>query len=322
MAGGLSPGCDAAPHPGRPGPIRLLALPALALAAGLALPAIARAHVALDEQIAGLGRRIGQAPRDAALYLKRGELHRAHGDWDSAGADYRRARRLDPGLDAVDLCRGRMLLESGRPAKAERILSRFLQRHPDHPEALVWRARARARLGRDLEAARDYSRAIDACRPPRLPDPDHYLERARALAGAGEAHLEEALRGLDEGIATLGPLVSLGLEAVDLAVRLGDFDGALARLERLDRGSPRQEAWLWRRAAVLERAGRTDEARRACAGTLAAIALLPGGRRSTRSIMEIEANARAALARLSSSVAPAPSAAAVPSAAPAPGEEQ
>src|SRR2546429_3401664 len=40
--------------------------------------------------------------------------------------------------------------------------------------------------------------------------------RDRALAAEGGDHLDEALRGLDEGIKRLGPIVTLELYAIDL----------------------------------------------------------------------------------------------------------
>src|SRR5437762_2325091 len=78
-----------------------------------------------------------------------------------------------------------------------------------------------ARLGRFLEAARDFTGAIAGSRPARPPSPDLYLERARALESAGDTRLEEALRGLEDGLALLGRPVALELAAADLERRLG-----------------------------------------------------------------------------------------------------
>src|SRR2546426_2682773 len=68
------------------------------------------AHGDLHEQIAITTKLIQREPHNAALYLKRGELHRAHGEWDAAMADYERAAELDPKLEVVDLARGKALL--------------------------------------------------------------------------------------------------------------------------------------------------------------------------------------------------------------------
>ena len=195
-------------------------LAAGALAVGLALAVPADAHPAIERQIADLTRRIAAQPRDAALHLKRGELHRAHADWNRAAADYLKAREIDPGLDAVDLCMGRMLLDAGRPTRALASLHRFLVGHPDHPLALTYRGRALALLSRNAEAAQAFTRAIEQYRPPATPEPDLFLERARALAATAPEHLDEAIGGLDEGIAALGPVPALELDAIDLEMRL------------------------------------------------------------------------------------------------------
>jgi predicted Zn-dependent protease len=247
--------------------------------------------------MADLSARIAARPQDASLYLRRGELHRAHADWDAAARDYHRAREIDPGLDAVDLCMGRMLVEAGRPARGLASLDRFLARHPDHPGALAERGRALAHLGRGLEAARSFTLAIARHRPADAPAPDLFLERARALAGSRPPRLDEAIRGLDEGMATLGPLVSLGFYAIDLETRLARYDAALTRLDRLAARSPRKESYLVRRGDLLEAAARPEDARQAYSQALAAIQILPAERRSARAVLDLEIRARSGLAR-------------------------
>src|SRR2546430_17243727 len=78
-------------------------------------PARAVAHGAIDEQIATLARRIKEDPQNAALYLKRGELHSYHLDCDAAIAEYDRAAHLDPTLARVDLARRKTLLHAWPP---------------------------------------------------------------------------------------------------------------------------------------------------------------------------------------------------------------
>jgi hypothetical protein len=87
-----------------------------------------------------------------------------------------------------------------------------------------------------------------------------YIERAAAQAGAGGAGLEDAIRGLDTGIARLGPVVTLELAAADMEVLLGRYDAALSRIDRVAAQSGRKEPWLARTGAILEKAGRSEEA--------------------------------------------------------------
>jgi tetratricopeptide (TPR) repeat protein len=255
------------------------------------------AHPGIDEQIADVTRRIEATPGDATLFMRRGELHRIHRDWNAAAADYARARALDPKLAAVDLCEGSMLLDAGRHREAKKMMDRFLARVPEHSTGHGVRARALARLGRHLEAAADFTRAIELARDDR-PGPDYYLERARALAAAGAPHLPEAIRGLDEGIQRLGRPVTLELLAIELELELERWDSALARVDRIAEHAARKETWLVRKGEILERASRPALAREAYSATLAAIETLPPSRRRNRAVERLEQQAREALERL------------------------
>jgi tetratricopeptide (TPR) repeat protein len=259
------------------------------------LPSSVAAHGDLHEQIAAITRRIDQAPSRAELYVRRGQLHRAHGEWEAALADYDRAARLDPTLDVIDFLRGVVLLDAGRPSDARAVLDRFLARQPDHAEAHVARARARLGLGHHLAAGQDFSRAIALLPQPR---PEYYVERARALSAAGDAHLDEAVRGLDDGIDRLGSPVTLQLYAVDLELARARPAAALARLDRMLERAGSNPTWLVRRAEILELAGRPGDARIAYASSLAALQGLAPSRRGSKAVDELTARVRAALERL------------------------
>jgi len=198
---------------------------------------------------------------------------------------------------SVDLARGRTLLAAGRFAEAKEALDRFLAARPADPDALSMRARTQATLGRPAASVEDYTRAIRE-REKRGPIlADEYLERARVLAASG-GHLSEALRGLDEGIARLGPLASLELYALDLELASGGYDEALARLEAVGLQSPRQEPWLVRRAEILEKAGRAAEARLTYERALAMLDAHGSRRRQTRATLALAQRANQGLSRL------------------------
>ena len=266
------------------------------LAVLLLLATLATAHGGLHEQIAEVTALIKRAPLNATLYLKRAELYRLQQNWRRAEADYNQAARLQPGLAVADLARGQMLFEAGRPKPAKVALDRFLISQPEHLEALVTRARVLVKLGQRVEAAQDFTAAISLASTPQ---PELYIERARSLAGAPGSNIDninEALRGLDEGLTRLGPLVTLQLYAVDLELRLKSYDKALARLETVAAQSPRKETWLFRRGEVLLLAGRNTEAHTAFASALAALESLPLRRRRTRAVADLEVRLRSALA--------------------------
>ena len=255
------------------------------------MASLARAHEGLHAQIVAITAKIKRDPKNAALYLQRGELHRLHRNWARASADYNRASRIQPSLTIVDLGRGKMLLESRRFQQAKFVLDRFLRQHPRHIEGLVTRGRVLVRIGARLEAANDFTEAL-ALAPTR--EPELYLERAQVLAG-NKRYIQEALRGLDEGIKQLGPLITLELAAIDLELRGNNYDAALTRLDVITAQSERKETWLVRRGEILKAAGRHDEARKAFSAAIVAIESLPPERRQSRAITALQVRARSAL---------------------------
>jgi tetratricopeptide (TPR) repeat protein len=255
----------------------------LRVAALLAQPVVMVAHPGIDEQLGRLAEQMEEDPSDATLHLRRGNLFRLAGNWEAALAEYEQAAWYDPRLDAVDLERGQLFLEAGRPVSAGPFLNRFLARHPTHPEALLARARTRVALGQTAAAAADFTRAIDSIP---LATPEHYLEWARTLSAAGRH--DAAIRGLDAGLVRLGQVSVLQRTAIDIEVKRGNYDEALNRVERLVTQSKHPEAWLAWRGDILILAGRTTEARRALWAALEALESRPPHRRSAKRIRELE----------------------------------
>jgi predicted Zn-dependent protease len=255
------------------------------------LSSFALAHEGLHEQIRAVTAKIKRDPKNASLYLHRGELYRLHREWTRAAADYDRAARLQPDLKIVDLARGKMLFESGRFQHAKFVLGRFLSQQPDHYEGLITRARVLAKIGLRSEAIEDFTQALAKSA---VPDPDLYIERAHVTAG-DEKRIDQALNGLDEGIKRLGPVVTLQLTAIDLELRRQNYDAALARLDAVTSQSERKETWLVRRGEILKLAGRDEEARAAFNAALVAIESLPPQRRQSRAVTTLQLRARSAL---------------------------
>jgi tetratricopeptide (TPR) repeat protein len=250
------------------------------------------AHDGLHEQLREATKQILLDPGNAELYLKRAELYRLHRDWTEALADYAKARKLAPSLLEVEFCRGRMWLEAGDHQSAQAALDRFLALRPEHGEAWLCRARVKSKLQQPQQAAAAYQRAFALL--PRL-TPDHYIERLQAQLAA--AQVEEALRGLEEGIARLGPLVTLQLPAMELELKQQRWDAALTRLAQVATQSPRQESWLWRRGEILRQAGRAAEARAAFLAAQQALEQLPPSQRQTKAMQELAHRIQAALAQ-------------------------
>lgn len=249
----------------------------------------ARAHGDLHDQIRALTVELRAHPRDATRYHKRGELHRAHGEHAQALADYARAESRDPALQVVHLSRGRVLLEAGDAARAQKSLSRFLELQPGHSEAMLLRARAWAKLGQHADAERDFAALLSSVADPL---PDLFLERAANLQAAGD--VAAALAVLEEGLRRLGSLVVLEDATLDHELQLGRIDAALGRLDRLLASAPRKETLLARKAAVLEAADRREQAAAVRAQALAAIDALPEAKRKVPAMRRLADDLRQA----------------------------
>lgn len=263
-------------------------LPAWVLWAAVSLgaPAAGLAHGDLDAQIETVSRQIDQAP-SATLYLKRGELRHDHEDFDAALADYDRAARLNPEMDAVWLARGRTLFMSGRLQPAREALDVYLKRKPGHAEGFLLRARILAGLKEHAGAVRDYDRNLELTPQPL---PECFIERSESLVALGEN--SAAVKSLDEGLGRLGNLTTLQSAAVVIELAQKHYDAALARVDRVMADLRRKETWLMRRGDILEAAGRREEALRAYGEALAALEQLPAHHRNVKPMQELEARLR------------------------------
>ena len=259
------------------------------------------AHADRSEQIELVSQQI-ELERDAdvleALHLRRADLHRLHEDWAAARRDVERASALSPASPRVALLLGKLLLDSDRAADALEVLDPLLRAHPEITSAHIARARALIDTGRRDEGVAEYDRVLVATHDPHL-----YLERVRAVAPGSHPRppqIDRALRGLDEGIDALGPLVTLQLPAIELELAAGRSEAALARLDTLISQSQRKESELFRRAQILERAGRPSDAARSYREARAAIERLPRSRRATPAVARLEGEIEASLARIAS----------------------
>jgi predicted Zn-dependent protease len=243
------------------------------------------AHGDLHGQITRVTEQIEKEPGNADLFLQRGELRRLHSEFPEASADFEKAAVLRPDWPQVALARSRLALSTGQFEASAAELDRLLPKHPEYPEGWLLRARTRARLGKHLDAASDYTEIVQRVERP---EPDIFLERATALAAAGEAHFADALNGLEDGLTKLGPVMTLELAALDLQLRMKRFDDAIRRVDRLAANAKRQEAWLARRGDILARAGRAKDARAAFQEALKAIDSLPPHHQATQATMDLK----------------------------------
>jgi tetratricopeptide (TPR) repeat protein len=261
----------------------------------LGQPQAACAHGDIHLRILALTRQIEAATNNPArLFLERGELHREHGEWTAASADYDRAAQFDPNLPGMDFCRAKLLADGGQLEAARAMFDQALQRSPADGECFVSRARVLVKLGQRQAAIADFRRGLELLRQPR---PDYVLELAQALTAEGQ--VEQALRSLDDGIKKLGPIVPLQGYAVDLELGRKNHDAALARIETILARLMRREDWLARRGDILLEVGRPAEARRSYEAALAAVNRLPGQLQQGPAMVKLQAHVNAALAGIS-----------------------
>ncbi len=203
--------------------------------------------------------------------------------------DYESVVRLAPDLTLIDYYQGRMWAEEGSANRARPLLDRFLAIHPDHTEALLVRSNVLAELGHTLLAAEDLGVALTLTDAPA---PDLYLRRAVLLVSAGDSYIDEALWTIDQGIARLGPLVTLIQFAVETEVARRRFDAALRHIEQLPVAVQETPAWLKHRGDVLRDSERFQEAQEVYSRALARIEILPPSRRSSPAIYQLETSLR------------------------------
>jgi tetratricopeptide (TPR) repeat protein len=250
----------------------------------------ARAHADLDSVEAALAEEVARRPRDPQPRLDQAQAFEAAGRWDQALAALDEAASLGGDRDRIDGLRGRVLVAAGRDEEAKRVLDRLIERVPTAPGPRYQRGLALMRLGRPADAATDFAAAIETLPAP---NPSQVMAWRDALLAAGKP--AEAIRALDRGMLRVGHVPTLELAALDLEERLGRYDAALRRIDRLLAQSPRNPAWLARRGDLLERTGATGDARASYAQALAVIEARPAAQRGQRTAA-LERRLRAALA--------------------------
>lgn len=253
---------------------------------------MSRAHGPVSESIAALTAELAREPNRAELFLSRARFHAQHEDWSAAHSDLDRVEILAPGLKTTALLRGEVFLMAADFKKARAAFLKLTTVQPRLALAHDGLARTLVANGEFVEAAESFARAIECSDQP---TPVLYHNQSSALEKAGKT--ADALAALDAGIACIGPLVSLVTPAIEMDLAAGRFDAAVARVDALLASLPRRESWLVRRAEILEKAGRSTDARATWEQARAAFATLPEFRQSTLQMTQLRGRIDAALAK-------------------------
>lgn len=266
---------------------------ALGVALGPVCEGRVKAHEDLIARITTLTAQLSTNQNNVVALIQRADLYRLHGDWTEARSDYAAVSKLAPNSAPLLLGRAQLHVDQGEDAAARAAFDDFLSRFPTNSVALLGRARVLTRLGERKAAIADYSRAIAVGASPQ---PEDFLERASLQAT--EFSVDEAIKGLDEGLTRLGWLVTFQKAAIDYELKRQRSDQALARLETIIARANRKETWLAWKGEILMAAGKSREAQECFLATLKAIDALPPRMNKSPSMAGLRAKVEFSLASL------------------------
>ena len=182
-------------------------------------------------------------------------------------------------------CMGRMRLQSGHPEQAVPLLEKVLDQDPGYIRARLNRARAYFASGKPTQAVDHMDRYISLLKRP---SPDFYLERAQMVQALGPDSYERVVQGLDDGISTLGPIVTLLGKLIEVHLQHGDTERALARLEQLPPLIKSLPKWQAKKADIHTQAGNRQAACGTYQEALQSILGLPARRQSTPAMRDLK----------------------------------
>ncbi len=264
--------------------MKLRLIMALAAALGAVGTWRVQAHEDLLARIATITAQLSTNENNMDALLQRADLYRLHGNWAASRTDYAAVQKLRP--DSADRLFGwaQVNADAGDYPTARAAYDEFSSRFPTNGPAFIGRARVLTQLGERKAAITDYSRGLALLTNPQ---PEEFL--ARASLQATEFGPDEAIKGLDEGLARLGWVVTFQRVAIDYELKRQRPDLALARLETILARANRKEMWLAWKGELLQAAGKAAEAQEALAAAIKAIEALPPRMRTSPGMVELRA---------------------------------
>jgi tetratricopeptide (TPR) repeat protein len=210
----------------------------------------------LDHDIERESQSLAEDPSDVEARLRRAHYYRLNGQPEKALADLQQVARLAPDDARPHVERGFALAALGRNTEAEAELGAFISQTGGTVTAHAERARIRTLTGRPDLAIADLGSAIALG-----PSLELYLERGRLLED--QARYAEATEGYREGLARIGKSPLLQRALVNALIVQARYDDALTAIDAALARGQLETQWLVKRAEVLERMGRIEEAQEA-----------------------------------------------------------
>ena len=210
----------------------------------ICLSDMAWSHGDLHQRILDVTNRIEKNPRDFELYRERGELYLKHQDHRNAIKDLSKCIRREGPTDRLNYGLALAYYGMSRYQKTIRLLEDLLKESAD-PKVFRLLARASQASGREQMSVIYFRKVIDHTIRPR---PENYLELADAVAALQDRPLRISV--LLEGIQRLGLIPSLTGPLLDIYMRMGAYDQAIALQTKIVNHSFRKEFALVKRAEM------------------------------------------------------------------------
>lgn len=249
------------------------------------LASTAFGHGDTHERIETLNALLKTDPGHVDYLLERADIHRRHRNFDEALDDLNSAKVLAPTNDTVFYLIGLTLFERGDFDAAENALHTFIGRSPSNLRGHLAIAKVYTQQNRHVHAAREYELVISH---QSTPNPDHYIARARSYMDAGTPHLMQALQGLEEGIALIGPLITFRRLAIEIEIAQGNYQSAIDRVDSILQDVDRKETWLVKKANILSSIGMNQEATQTFLLAERAIQALPNRNKKSPAVRALQ----------------------------------
>lgn len=200
----------------------------------------------------------------------------------------RKLVRIDPGKPEDRMLQARVDAALGRTDEALTELGDLLKSDPGLYQGWALLSDLHESTGRRDEAI---SSAMEHLERSPSPSPTDVLTCAGWLHERGKpGDAETAVRLLDRGLSRIGCLTGLHEMAIGIELETGHYDSALHRIDVLEARYRPTVAFALRRADILEKAGRPDQAADACDSAIALLDLAPASRKKTEAFQqELEA---------------------------------
>ena len=206
------------------------------------------AHGDLHERIAKATAEINSYPDSAYLYLKRGKLHYQHESYKLSLKDLKKSRALKFSSTEQKLLFAKNYYQLKAYRKSHRYLNKILKIEPQHVQALNVKAKVFYDKGKFKEAALTHEFVIQSAYETY---PENYINAAKAWRYSKEEDgIQKAYDVLNEGITTLGDIVSIYEEVIVLALDQLELDKAIDAQQQILNFSSRKETAYYRLAEI------------------------------------------------------------------------